>query len=75
MEQVLRLPQVKATTVLSRSTIYQRMAEGTFPRPVKLGPRGRGWLDSDIQAWIQTRVEATRRANNESQKPGSALRE
>ena len=57
MEQVLRLPQVKATTGLGRSTIYQRMADGTFPRPIVLGPRGRGWLNSDIQSWIQERVE------------------
>lgn len=65
MEQVLRLPQVKAVTGLSRSTIYQRIAEGKFPQPIVLGPRGRGWLNSDIQSWIQERVEATRQSQRE----------
>lgn len=57
---ILRLPLVKVRTGLSRSTIYLRIAEGSFPKPVSLGPRAVGWLDSDIEAWLTSRVEASR---------------
>lgn len=57
---VLRLPRVKARTGLSRSTIYLRIAEGTFPKPVSLGDRAVGWLESEIESWLSSRVEASR---------------
>ena len=53
---VLRLPLVKARTGLSRSTIYLRIAEGTFPKPVSLGARAVGWLESDIEQWLISRA-------------------
>jgi prophage regulatory protein len=57
---ILRLPAVKAATGLSRSTIYLRIAQGTFPRPIGLGSRAVGWLDSDIRAWQRQRIEESR---------------
>ena len=57
---VLRLPLVKARTGLSRSTIYLRIAEGSFPKPVSLGDRAVGWLESEIESWLSSRVEASR---------------
>jgi prophage regulatory protein len=60
---ILRLPLVKARTGLSRSTIYLRAAEGTFPKPVSLGARAVGWLESEIEAWLASRVEQSRKAN------------
>lgn len=59
---ILRLPVVKARTGLSRSTIYLRVSEGTFPRPVSLGGRAVGWVESEIQRWLETRIEASRKA-------------
>lgn len=59
---ILRLPAVKATTGLSRSTIYLRVTEGTFPKPVGLGSRAVGWLEAEIQDWLQRRIEASRHA-------------
>jgi prophage regulatory protein len=59
---ILRLPAVKTSTGLSRSTIYLRVAEGTFPRPVSLGGRAVGWLEAEIQEWLQRRIEASRKA-------------
>jgi len=59
---ILRLPAVKATTGLSRSTIYLRVAQGTFPRPVSLGGRAVGWLEAEIQEWLQRRIDASRKA-------------
>ncbi len=59
---IQRLPAVKAITGLSRSTIYLRVAEGTFPKPVSLGGRAVGWLEAEIQDWLQRRIEASRKA-------------
>jgi len=58
---ILRLPAVKASTGLSRSTIYLRMAEGTFPKPVSLGGRSVGWVELEIQQWLEQRIEASRK--------------
>jgi len=57
---VLRLPLVKARTGLSRSTIYLRIAEGSFPKPVSLGARAVGWLEAEIEQWLSSRVEESR---------------
>lgn len=57
---ILRRKQVEARTGLSRSTIYQRIAEGSFPKPVSLGPRAVGWLESEIESWLSSCVEASR---------------
>jgi prophage regulatory protein len=62
MHTILRLPEVKRSTGLSRSTIYLRVAEGTFPRPVGLGGRAVGWLESEVQDWLQRRIDASRKA-------------
>lgn len=59
---ILRLPAVKSRTGLSRSTIYLRVSQGTFPRPVSLGGRAVGWLEEEIQSWLQWRIEASRKA-------------
>jgi len=59
---ILRRKQVQARTGLSRSTIYLRIAEGSFPKPVSLGARAVGWLESEIEQWLASRVEATRGA-------------
>ena len=59
---ILRLPAVKASTGLSRSTIYVRVSQGTFPKPVSLGGRAVGWLKAEIQEWLERRIEASRKA-------------
>ena len=59
---ILRLPEVKKSTGLSRSTIYLRIAEGTFPRPISLGGRAVGWLVAEVQEWLERRIEASRKA-------------
>jgi prophage regulatory protein len=58
--QILRLPLVKTRTGLSRSTLYKQIADGKFPKPIRLGPRAVGWLESEIQAWIKERVDESR---------------
>lgn len=56
----LRLPQVRERTGYSRATIYSLMAQGKFPRAVALGARAVAWLDSEVTAWINDRVSASR---------------
>lgn len=52
----IRLPQVIERTALSRSTIYEMMQAGSFPRPAKIGVRSNGWLESEIQNWMEQRA-------------------
>ncbi|TDY02424.1 helix-turn-helix transcriptional regulator [Thiohalophilus thiocyanatoxydans] len=63
MKTILRLPTVVARTGLSRSTLYLRIAEGRFPRPISLGGRAVGWLESDVAEWIEARVEESRKGD------------
>ena len=58
-DRLLRLPEVMTRTGLSRSTIYRKMREGSFPEPLKLGVRAVGWRESDIEAWMQDLPGAT----------------
>jgi prophage regulatory protein len=50
--RILRRPQVEAITGLSRSSIYQRMRDGTFPNAIQLGARSVGWRAADIEAFL-----------------------
>lgn len=56
----LRLPEVLARTGLSRSTIYVRLEQGLFPRPVSLGDRAVGWIESEVDEWSRRRIAESR---------------
>ncbi|MET0107207.1 MAG: AlpA family transcriptional regulator [Sedimenticola sp.] len=64
MINILRLPAVKARTGLSRSTIYLRISEESFPKPVALGGRAVGWIEAEVNDWLNQRIEASRKAGN-----------
>ena len=53
---LLRLPKVIQRTGYRRSTIYEKIALGTFPSPVHLGPRAVAWLSLEIDQWIDDRI-------------------
>ncbi|MET3717336.1 AlpA family transcriptional regulator [Pseudomonas sp. PvP001] len=55
--RVMRLKDVIDTTGLSRSTVYKYIADGIFPRPVTLGDRCVGWVDSEVYDWLLARIE------------------
>lgn len=59
---ILRLPTVKARTGLSRSTIYLRISQGSFPKQVSLGARAVGWLENEIDEWIARQIEQSHKA-------------
>lgn len=66
----LRLPDVEARCGVNRRTLYYWIERGMFPRPINLGPRTVGWLDSDIEAWIHEKAQATRQGPSKSQPRG-----
>ena len=61
---ILRLPAVKARTGLSRSTIYLRVSEGRFPKPISLGGRAVGWVESEVDDWLIRQIESSREAQS-----------
>ena len=54
----LRLPAVKTRVGLKRTSIYEQIKSGEFPKPYPLGARSVGWLANDIDAWIEARIAA-----------------
>ncbi|MGX5805804.1 helix-turn-helix transcriptional regulator [Bradyrhizobium sp. Arg314] len=55
-DRILRLKTVLNRTGLSRSTIYRKIAEGTFPAQIKISINGAGWHESDINRWVDNPV-------------------
>ena len=55
----LRLNDVIATVGISRSSIYREVAKGAFPPPVQLTQRSVGWWESDVQAALEERRQAS----------------
>ena len=58
----LRLQEVKEKTGLSRSAIYSKIKEGEFPASVSIGSRTVAWIDSDVEKWLEWRVQVRDRA-------------
>ena len=54
--RVLRLPEVEAVTGLKHSAIYEAIAAGTFPAPIALTASARGWIETEIDAWLDQRI-------------------
>lgn len=58
--KILRLRDVEAVTGLSKSSVYQMMQDGTFPRAVKLTAKAVGWFEDEIEAWLSSRERTTK---------------
>ncbi|BCH04724.1 hypothetical protein GCM10007881_27160 [Mesorhizobium huakuii] len=52
-DRIIRSRTVLARTGLSRSTMYRKIAEGTFPAQIRISVNGAGWRESDINRWIE----------------------
>jgi prophage regulatory protein len=63
--KILRLPEVRTRTAKSRSTIYKGINDGTFPAPIKIGPRAVGWIEAEIEGYIQSCIDASRPRESE----------
>lgn len=57
IDRMLRRKEVEAITGRSRSAIYEGIAVGTFPKPVKIGARAVAWTESSIRSWLAERME------------------
>ncbi len=57
---ILRRKQVQARVGISRSGIYELMKAGKFPRSIKISARSVGWLESDIESFIESRIAASK---------------
>jgi prophage regulatory protein len=55
-DRIIRLKTVLDRTGLSRSTIYRKIAEGTFPAQLRISVHGAGWRESDINRWVENPV-------------------
>jgi prophage regulatory protein len=56
--QIIKLPSVINISGLSRTSIYNSIEEGTFPKQVSLGERSVGWVKSEVLEWIDSRIKA-----------------
>ena len=59
LTQILRRRQLEEQLGLSRSAIYQMVADGLFPKPIKLGRRAVGWRADDVENWLSEMQEAS----------------
>lgn len=58
-ERILKLSEVKVFTSLSGASIYRLIKKNKFPRQIKLSERSSGWLKSDIENWLEERIEVS----------------
>jgi prophage regulatory protein len=63
-DRLIRRPEVESRTSLKRSTMYVYIKQGSFPRPIPLGPRAVAWLSSDVNEWIEARIRDARNGHN-----------
>jgi prophage regulatory protein len=66
VERILRRRELRAVTGYGTTRINELIAEGRFPRPIKLGERAVGWLESEVSEWQQQRIAASRGTQNNS---------
>jgi len=69
MLTIIKLQEVKSKTALSRSAIYLKISQGEFPKPISLGARSVGWIESEVQDWIKERIECSRTQDETGGKP------
>lgn len=56
----IKRDDVIALSTLSISEIYRRIAAGTFPKQISLGPKSVVWIESEVLAWCEERIAASR---------------
>ncbi len=61
--KLLRIADVSIKTTLAKSTIWLKMAEGSFPKPTKLSPAINVWKESDIDEWIENKFSQPSQLN------------
>lgn len=60
--QIRKIGEVEQIVKLDKTSIYRMAKQGAFPLPIKLGERSSGWIESEIQEWLEDRIKASRSA-------------
>lgn len=55
-QRIMRLPEVEAVTGYKRSSIYNFMEEGSFPKSYRLGKRAVGWDSVEVETWVKAKL-------------------
>ncbi len=64
--KLIRQPDVTARTGIPRSTLYLRIRQGTFPKPISLGERSVAWIETEINEWVDRQIERSRESCDET---------
>lgn len=67
-DKIIRFTQVQLATGLSRSTIWRKERDGTFPRRRRISTNGVGWLESEVEAWVRSSAPVSSMATSGSQR-------
>ena len=59
-DRFVRLPELRRSVPVSKSTLYLWISQGKFPAPHSLGGRAVAWLQSEVDAWMESRLSAPR---------------
>ena len=62
--RIMRLKEVIEKTGLAKTTIYNLISQGEFPKQIDLGARSVGWVDTEIEEWIKAKIELRDKENN-----------
>lgn len=57
MASLIKLKAVINMTGLSRSGIYALIQKRAFPKPIKLSERSSAWVVSEVQEWIESKIQ------------------
>ncbi len=63
--KIIKLPEVIEITTLSRASVYRLIAEGDFPKQVKLSTRACAWVEQDVLNWLNNRINSRCSSNNQ----------
>lgn len=63
-ERLLKIEQVCEQTTLSETELKRRIASGTFPKPVSIGPKRKAWVGSEVDAWVKETITNARGNTN-----------
>lgn len=72
-KKILKIGDVEDRTGKKKSSIYADIKAGTFPAPISLGGRSRGWVDTDIDEWLENRIALSRQQAVACKATGTAL--
>lgn len=68
MRRIIKLKEVISRTGLSRSAIYNKIKDGSFPKQIPLGDRSVGFVESEVDDWIEWAIESRNEQHSKSEK-------